>query len=69
MHTRDYRAHSAQALAVARQTGWNLDTEAEDRDWSAIGVGPVGQHRDSGPLDRSNFAIVCGDLRERSAIG
>lgn len=65
MQTRDYRAHCAQALAVARQTGWNLDTEAADRDWSAIGIGPVGQHRDSDALDRSNFAIVSADLRER----
>jgi hypothetical protein len=35
--------------------------------WEGIGVGPVGQHRDSGALDRSNFDVIHTDLRNRFA--
>lgn len=57
--------HSDAALAVARETGWNLEEYANDREWVGIGLGPVGQHRDSGPLDRSNFHVVMADLTAR----
>lgn len=54
--------HTDTARAVARDTGWNLDREAENREWAAVGMGPVGQHRDSGALDKSNFAVIYADL-------
>lgn len=57
--------HTDSARAVARETGWNLDAEAQDREWSAIGLGPLGQHRDSEALDRSNFDVILADLSER----
>ena len=58
-------AHSAQALAVARETGWNIDGCAADHGWSGVAIGPVGQHRDSGALDRSNYTTVLADLQRQ----
>ena len=57
--------HTDTAIAVARDTGWNVDEEAQDRGWTSVGMGPVGQHRDSGALDRSNFRVVLADLTTR----
>lgn len=57
--------HETKAAAVAKETGWDIDSDADDRDWSGIGLGPVGQTRDSGALDRSNFQVIQEDLRER----
>jgi hypothetical protein len=57
--------HSDTARAIARDTGWQLDEYAQERDWAAVGIGPVGQHRDSDALARSNFEIIAADLRER----
>jgi hypothetical protein len=57
--------HTEQAQAVARLTGFDLDEYAVDHDWSGVGLGPVGQHRDSDALDRSNYAVILADLTER----
>lgn len=57
--------HTFRALAVARETGWNLDEYAEERGWTGVGIGPVGQHRDSRVLERANFRVIYADLRER----
>lgn len=57
--------HTDKAIAVARDTGWQIDTFADDAEWAGVGIGPVGQHRDSDALDRSNFEVVTEDLRER----
>lgn len=51
------------ARAVARETGWDLERDAEEREWVGVGMGPVGQHRDSDALDRSNFEVIFRDLR------
>lgn len=53
------------ARAVADVTGWNPDVTASEREWTATGMGPVGQHRDSDALDRSNFTVIYQDLSER----
>jgi hypothetical protein len=55
----------AAAERVARETGWDLEAHASEHEWSGVGIGPVGQHRDSDALERSNFAVVYDDLRER----
>jgi hypothetical protein len=57
--------HTDQACAVARETGWDIDTDAREREWTAIGIGPVGIHRDSDALARSNMAVILADLQER----
>lgn len=53
------------ARAVADATGWNVDAYAAEQGWGIVGVGPVGQHRDSSARDRSNFAVVLADLKAR----
>lgn len=53
------------AAAVACETGLNLESDAESRGWAVIGVGPVGQHRDSDCLARSNFEVIYSDLSSR----
>ena len=53
------------AKEVARETGWNLETERTERNWGSVGIGPVGQHRDSDCLARSNFTVIYADLSER----
>lgn len=53
------------AQAVSDTTGWNVGEHALEHEWSAVGVGPVGQHRDSSARDRSNFAVVLADLKAR----
>jgi hypothetical protein len=58
-------AHTDVAQRVARDTGWNLDEHAAERGWSAVGLGPVGRHRDSDALALSNFRVVYGDLHEK----
>lgn len=55
----------ARADAVARETGWNTEEHATEHEWSAVGLGPVGQHRDSDARDRCNFDVIYADLRER----
>lgn len=55
-------AHTAQALAVSRATGWDLDAYARDREWSAVGLGPVGQSRDSDAYERSNMRAATALL-------
>jgi len=49
---------------IARETGWNLETERTERGWGSVGIGPVGQHRDSDALNRSNFTVIYQDLSE-----
>lgn len=56
---------TTRAAAVARETGWDVDGFASDHDWTAVGIGPVGQHRDSEALDRSNYRVILADLQER----
>jgi hypothetical protein len=58
-------AHTEQALAVARETGWDIDGFATDHEWRGVGIGPVGRHRDSDALARSNFEVVFEDLSTR----
>jgi len=53
------------ALAVAKETGWDLEQWTSDHDWAGTGIGPVGQHRDSDSLDRSNFTVIYKDLSTR----
>jgi hypothetical protein len=53
------------AKEVARETGWDLETERTERNWGSVGIGPVGQHRDSDCLARSNFTVIYGDLSAR----
>lgn len=57
--------HSAQALAVARETGWNLDEYATDHGWSGVGIGPVGTHRDSDPLAKANWQATVEILNRK----
>lgn len=59
--------HSVQARGVARETGWDLDRYAAEREWSAVGIGPVGQSRDSDPYEASNFAAACTILDDAGA--
>src|SRR5262245_6995774 len=54
--------HTSQALEVSRLTGWDIDAWAEERDWAGVGLGPVGRHRDSDCLERSNWEVVTQDL-------
>lgn len=53
------------ALAVARQTGWDVERFRIDADWDMVGMGPVGRHRDSDALARSNYTVILKDLRDR----
>ncbi len=57
--------HTYQARAIARDTGWDLDGFASDRGWSGVGIGPVGEHRDSDALERSNFRVTYPDMVTR----
>jgi hypothetical protein len=57
--------HTEQATAVAKETGWQIDADADEREWAGIGLGPAGQTRDSDALARSNFSVISDDLRER----
>jgi hypothetical protein len=57
--------HTEQALAVARETGWDLDGYAAERGWSGVGIAPGGVHRDSNALGRSNHEVILADLTER----
>lgn len=57
--------HSEQAEKVARETGWDIDDDAKERGWSGISIGPVGRHRDSEVLERSNFDVIYEDLDKR----
>jgi len=43
------------ADAVGRVTGWRRP--------NGMGLGPVGQHRDSDVLEQSNFAVILADLQ------
>lgn len=57
--------HGRSAVEVARLTGWDIDGLAADMGWEAVNIGPVGQHRDSDALARSNWQVVYGDLSDR----
>lgn len=57
--------YTDRAAAVGRDTGWDVEDYAVDHEWSAVGLGPVGQHRDSDPLARSNFEVISSEMRER----
>ena len=63
--TTEQRTPEDVARSVADVTGWNPDKEAAEREWTAVGMGPVGQHRDSDCLARSNFTVVYQDLSAR----
>lgn len=56
--------HTDQARATARDTGCDIGAYAVERGWSGVGLGPVGQTRDSGALERSNFECACAAMRE-----
>ena len=57
--------HSEQARAVARASGADWDTYATEHAWSGVALGPVGQHRDSDAIERSNYRVILADLTER----
>lgn len=57
--------HTDTATAIRKVTGWDLDGYADARNWAGVATGPVGQHRDSEALDRSNFEVIYEDLAER----
>ena len=57
--------HTTTAREVARATGWDLDAEAEEMGWGAVGLGPVGRHRDSDSLENSNWEVVTANLLGR----
>jgi hypothetical protein len=57
------------AEAVARASGADLHLFATENRWIGVGCGPVGQHRDSDPLDRSNFRIILKDMKARLPEG
>lgn len=58
--------HTLEALETARPydgfTGWNLDSEALEREWAGIGIVPVAQTRDSEALERANFDTALAEL-------
>lgn len=56
--------HTEQAERVSRDTGWNLNEYATERGWSGVALGPVGQYRDSGALDLSNFQVIMADAEQ-----
>ena len=55
----------AKAKVVGRETGWDVERFRIDSEWGAVGMGPVGQHRDSDALERSNYTVILKDLRDR----
>jgi hypothetical protein len=57
--------HSDTATAIRGATGWDLDSYADARNWAGVATGPVGQHRDSEALDRSNFAVIFEALSDK----
>ena len=57
--------HTDTAVAIRRATGWDLDEYAEEQGWQGVAIGPVGHHRDSDALGRSNWAVVYADLYDR----
>lgn len=57
--------HTDTAVEIRRATGWDLDEYAEEQGWQGVAVGPVGHHRDSDALERSNWAVVYADLHDR----
>ena len=63
--TTEQRTPEEVARSVADVTGWNPDETAAEHEWTAVGMGPVGQHRDSDCLSRSNFTVIYGDLSAR----
>lgn len=52
-------------VKAAKSLPMIYSNECEMREWKEMGIGPVGQHRDSDPLEKSNFRIICADLMER----
>jgi len=59
--------HTDTARAVARETGWDLDEYAVEREWSAVGLGPVGRSRDSEALETSNYRTAVAILTDAGA--
>lgn len=55
----------AKAERVARETGWRTAETCEENGWSAVGLGPVGHHRDSDAPAKSNFRLIYKDLQAR----
>lgn len=61
----DTRTPADKARDVARAAGWDLESYAAEHEWAGVAIGPVGQHRDSDPLELSNFRVVYVDLQTR----
>lgn len=57
--------HTDQALAVARETGWDLTAYADEREWEGVGIAPGGVHRESEIHARSNHRVIVADLSRR----
>lgn len=55
----------AAAAVVFAGVGESVAEWAADRDWDSVGLGPVGVHRDSDALERSNWQTVAGELLDR----
>lgn len=54
--------HTEEAIAIARETGWDVDAFAQERGWGGVAIGPVGRHRDSDSLANSNFTVILKDM-------
>ena len=57
------------AVAVARASGADLAEFAANNEWQGVACGPVGQHRDSDAMVRSNFRIILKDMQKRLPEG
>lgn len=53
--------HTPEALAAAEGSTWDLTETARRLDWEGIGIA-ASHHRDSDPLDESNWISVRGIL-------
>jgi hypothetical protein len=64
------RTHSGTARGIAKLTGTDWDSFAAELDWpGGVGIGPVGQTRDSEALERSNMITAIERLGAVSETG
>jgi hypothetical protein len=61
--------HSETAIAIGRATGWRPDDTAAAHEWTAVGIGPCGRHRDSDALERSNAETAIAQLESVDPAG
>ena len=58
-----------QAKNIARASGADLHEFAANNGWIGVACGPVGHHRDSDLLDKSNFQVILKDMTARLPEG